>query len=112
MLPIVHLSVRFGLLAKEDRLMQLIICLESATTTAQMVIVALNQLERPVVAAQVVLLAPTAHILLLHASLCLSLVVAAQVIYERRFLRFALFIFLLNDSRLFFPHQSPQTSYT
>ena len=44
MLPVVLMSVRAGMIGSGDRLMQLIIIVEAASTSAQMNIVALNQI--------------------------------------------------------------------
>ena len=50
MLPLVLVAVRVGMIGSEDRLMQLIIVVEAASTSAQMNIVVLNQIGLPDIA--------------------------------------------------------------
>eukprot|EP01035_Chromulina_nebulosa_P021916 gene21916-28375_t len=51
MLPIIVLSVRIGVLSADDRMMQLMLLIESATPSAQVLIVCVNQLGTPDLAA-------------------------------------------------------------
>lgn len=50
-LPIILLSVRIGVLSADDRMMQLLLLIESATPSAQVLIVCVNQLGTPDIAA-------------------------------------------------------------
>ena len=49
-LPIVLFFVKIGFLDKKEKMMQLIIVIESAATSAQLVLVSLNQLGIPAIA--------------------------------------------------------------
>lgn len=53
MLPIVLLSIQIGVLPTRDRMMQLIILIESASPSAQIIIVCMNQLGDPKLAANI-----------------------------------------------------------
>jgi predicted permease len=50
-LPIIVLSVRIGVLSADDKMMQLMLLIESATPSAQVLIVCVNQLGTPDLAA-------------------------------------------------------------
>lgn len=47
---VLPLSIKWGFLSKEERLMRLVISIESCSSSAQVLIIALNQLEIPEVA--------------------------------------------------------------
>jgi hypothetical protein len=47
---VLPLTIKWGFLSKEERLMRLVISIESCSSSAQVLIIALNQLEVPEVA--------------------------------------------------------------
>ena len=53
MIPLMQFCVQNGFVAKEDRLLQLVICIEAAAPSAQLIIVSLNQLGLQTIASQV-----------------------------------------------------------
>ena len=56
MLPVLRLAVDADLIHPAERLMQLVVCIESAAPSAQLIIVSLTQLGKPKVAAQLAFL--------------------------------------------------------
>ena len=52
-LPVVFLSIKTGIIASSERMMQLIIMIESASPSAQIMIVCMNQLDMPDVASKI-----------------------------------------------------------
>ena len=56
MLPVLSLAVDAGIIAPTERMMQLVVCIESAAPSAQLIIVSLSQLGKPKLASQMAFL--------------------------------------------------------
>ena len=56
MLPVLSLAVDAGIVGPSERMMQLVVCIESAAPSAQLIIVSLSQLGKPKLASQMAFL--------------------------------------------------------